>query len=377
MLRKSREFRNLDLIVAFRSTLTDLKFRLTDSTMVRKWRRISWLKLTFASSSTSTRFTRWAHVSFTRPSPNANGACVCSDSNPLRNGMFCVVSHLTTNKLLTVFTIRRPKTLSSNTLGQQRDTFSSRFPSSSRKLEPSLPLRLERPSRRRRSKSRHELMDWVFLSEPKVRQVSLSVSPSAELTRLTSCADYISNRRLLLSLADAGGRLMLSWKDLSELAGSTSRVYTLLSTLHDLSSSRYIALPRPTDLEASKPFYDLGSINGKLQLTNVASEVEFEKVPIVAPAPGVARGGEELVHNLSFKIKAGEHLLIAGGNGTGKTAISRVLAGAHTFPVSAWGLKLLTLARYIRSLARLRGDRSSTWRCWNHVPTSTTLPLER
>jgi len=128
---------------------------------------------------------------------------------------------------------------------------------------------------------------------------------------------------------------MLSWKDLSELAGSTSRVYTLLSTLHDLSSSRYIALPRPTDLEASKPFYDLGSINGKLQLTNVASEVEFEKVPIVAPAPGVARGGEELVHNLSFKIKAGEHLLIAGGNGTGKTAISRVLAGAHTFPVSA------------------------------------------
>jgi len=145
--------------------------------------------------------------------------------------------------------------------------------------------------------------------------------------------DYISNRRLLLSLADAGGRLMLSWKDLSELAGSTSRVYTLLSTLHDLSSSRYVALPRPTDLEASKPFYDLGSINGKLQLTNVATEVEFEKVPIVAPAPGVARGGEELVHDLSVKIKAGEHLLIAGGNGTGKTAISRVLAGALNFTV--------------------------------------------
>jgi ATP-binding cassette subfamily D (ALD) long-chain fatty acid import protein len=126
---------------------------------------------------------------------------------------------------------------------------------------------------------------------------------------------------------------MLSWKDLSELAGSTSRVYTLLSTLHDLSSSRYVALPRPAELDASKPFYDLGSIHGELKLLDrgvTNTEVEFTKVPIVAPAPGVARGGEELVHDLSVKIKAGEHLLIAGGNGTGKTAISRVLAGQST-----------------------------------------------
>ncbi|GAA5919481.1 hypothetical protein JCM1841_002224 [Sporobolomyces salmonicolor] len=138
--------------------------------------------------------------------------------------------------------------------------------------------------------------------------------------------NYISNRRLLLSLADAGGRLMLSWKDLSELAGSTSRVYTLLSTLHDLSSSTYASLPRPADLPRDAPFYDLGSIHGKL-LVAPETGVEFEKVPIVAPAPGVARGGEELVKELNLRVKPGEHLLITGGNGTGKTAISRVLAG--------------------------------------------------
>ncbi|GAA5968100.1 hypothetical protein JCM21900_000089 [Sporobolomyces salmonicolor] len=138
--------------------------------------------------------------------------------------------------------------------------------------------------------------------------------------------NYISNRRLLLSLADAGGRLMLSWKDLSELAGSTSRVYTLLSTLHDLSSSTYAPLPRPADLPRDAPFYDLGSIHGKL-LVAPETGVEFEKVPIVAPAPGVARGGEELVKELNLRVKPGEHLLITGGNGTGKTAISRVLAG--------------------------------------------------
>ncbi|GAA6036388.1 hypothetical protein JCM8097_001697 [Rhodosporidiobolus ruineniae] len=140
--------------------------------------------------------------------------------------------------------------------------------------------------------------------------------------------NYISNRRLLLSLADAGGRLMLSWKDISELAGSTSRVYTLLSTLHDLSDSSYTSLPRPADLAVDAPYYDLGTINGKLVGDAPAEEgVSFNRVPIVAPAPGVARGGEELVKELDVRVKPGEHLLITGGNGSGKTAIARVLAG--------------------------------------------------
>ncbi|GAA6049196.1 hypothetical protein JCM3770_003305 [Rhodotorula araucariae] len=140
--------------------------------------------------------------------------------------------------------------------------------------------------------------------------------------------NYISNRRLLLSLADAGGRLMLSWKDLSELAGSTSRVYTLLSTLHDMSSNTYASLPRPADLAPGLPFYDLGSLNGRL-VDDASPEdgVSFDKVPIVAPAPGVAQGGEELIKELTVRVKPGEHLLITGGNGSGKTAIARVLAG--------------------------------------------------
>jgi ATP-binding cassette subfamily D (ALD) long-chain fatty acid import protein len=148
-----------------------------------------------------------------------------------------------------------------------------------------------------------------------------------------SRTDYISNRRLLLSLADAGGRLMLSWKDLSALAGSTSRVYTLLSTLHDMSIPSYTPVPRPSDLALDAPFYDLGSINGKLVEDAPATDgVSFDKVPVVAPAPGVARGGEELIKGLKLQVKPGEHLLITGGNGSGKTAIARVLAGPSFFP---------------------------------------------
>lgn len=146
--------------------------------------------------------------------------------------------------------------------------------------------------------------------------------------------DYISNRRLLLSLADAGGRLMYSWKDLSELAGYTSRVYTLLSTLHDLDAGKFRPQPRVEGTaDAAPPAYDLGDIRGQLIRRELGpydddlAGVEFNKAPIVAPAPGAARGGELLVKPLTFQVHKGEHILVTGPNGSGKTAVARVLAG--------------------------------------------------
>ncbi|KAI1378602.1 ABC transporter transmembrane region 2-domain-containing protein [Hypoxylon crocopeplum] len=130
--------------------------------------------------------------------------------------------------------------------------------------------------------------------------------------------DFITNKRLMLSLADAGGRMMYSIKDLSELAGYTSRVYTLISTLHRVHANAYF--PRPSGNE----LYSLSDVQGTIQ--KGFDGVRFEHVPIVAPGLW-PQGGEELLESLSMIVRRGEHLLISGPNGVGKSAISRVLAG--------------------------------------------------
>ncbi|KAI1502939.1 ABC transporter transmembrane region 2-domain-containing protein [Biscogniauxia marginata] len=130
--------------------------------------------------------------------------------------------------------------------------------------------------------------------------------------------EFITNKRLMLSLADAGGRMMYSIKDLSELAGYTSRVYTLISTLHRVHANAYFARPSGNEL------YSMSDVQGTMQ--KGFDGVRLEHVPVVAPGLW-PQGGDELLESLSLIVRRGEHLLISGPNGVGKTAISRILAG--------------------------------------------------
>ena len=130
---------------------------------------------------------------------------------------------------------------------------------------------------------------------------------------------FITNKRLMLSLADAGSRMMYSIKDLSELAGYTSRVYTLISTLHRVHAGQYEP-PRGISPEP----YSLGDILGTLH--RGYDGVRFENVPLVAPAI-FPLPGDLLIPSLSFTITPGAHVLISGPNGAGKSSIARVLGG--------------------------------------------------
>lgn len=131
--------------------------------------------------------------------------------------------------------------------------------------------------------------------------------------------EFITNKRLMLSLADAGGRMMYSIKDISELAGYTSRVYSLVSTLHRVHSNAYYS-PRGTHPE----LYSLADVQGTIH--NGFDGVRLEQVPIVAPSL-YPMGGDELLESLSFIVHSGDHLLISGPNGVGKSAIARIVAG--------------------------------------------------
>jgi ATP-binding cassette subfamily D (ALD) long-chain fatty acid import protein len=114
--------------------------------------------------------------------------------------------------------------------------------------------------------------------------------------------DFITNKRLMLSLADAGGRMMYSIKDLSELAGYTSRVYTLISTMHRVHANAYYVRPGQSEL------YSLSDIQGTIQ--KGFDGVRLEQVPVVAPGLW-PQGGDELLESLSLIVRSGEHLLVS------------------------------------------------------------------
>ncbi|KAI4235036.1 MAG: hypothetical protein L6R40_006582 [Gallowayella cf. fulva] len=131
---------------------------------------------------------------------------------------------------------------------------------------------------------------------------------------------FITNKRLMLSLADAGGRMMYSLKDLSELAGYTSRVYALISTLHRVHAGAY-APPRHTHPEP----YSLADVHGTVQ--KGYDGIRLENCPLIAPAPVHQLPGAPLTEPLTFTLPAGAHTLISGPNGSGKSSIARVVAG--------------------------------------------------
>ncbi|KAK3904330.1 ABC transporter transmembrane region 2-domain-containing protein [Staphylotrichum tortipilum] len=130
--------------------------------------------------------------------------------------------------------------------------------------------------------------------------------------------DFITNKRLLLALSDAGGRMMYSIKDLSELAGYTSRVYNLIATLHRVDADEYNAKGRRSEL------YSLGDVRGARQQN--FDGVRLENVPVIVPALW-PQSGSELIESLSMMVRRGDHLLISGANGVGKSAIARIIAG--------------------------------------------------
>ncbi|KAL8967508.1 MAG: hypothetical protein Q9197_005388 [Variospora fuerteventurae] len=138
---------------------------------------------------------------------------------------------------------------------------------------------------------------------------------------------FVTNRRMLLSSSDAFGRVMFSYKEITELAGYTSRVSALISVMDSIQAGHFeksLISPAPntdTDKETKASAVAAPTVlNGRGEIVE-SHEIEFIEVPIVSP------NGDVLVEKLNFSVKPGKHLLIVGPNGCGKSSLFRILGG--------------------------------------------------
>lgn len=97
---------------------------------------------------------------------------------------------------------------------------------------------------------------------------------------------------MLVKLAEAIGRLVLAGREMSRLAGFTSRMTELVHVLNDLNSGRY-----ERTMVSNSNVADVEIAPGMGIITFQDNIIKFEKLPLVTP------NGDVLVKELTFEVK--------------------------------------------------------------------------
>ncbi|TRY53662.1 hypothetical protein DNTS_008663 [Danionella cerebrum] len=169
------------------------------------------------------------------------------------------------------------------------------------------------------------VVGYLVISRP---FLDLTNSRHLNSTYAERLEDYYQSGRMLMSLAQALGRIVLAGREMTRLSGFTARITEIQEVLKELNSGNYertMITQRikglDEELYAPEETTPLKPRRGEIIITD--NVIKFEHIPLATP------NGDILIQDLSFEARfyvlSGTNVLVCGPNGCGKSSLFRVL----------------------------------------------------